>query len=281
MDSNKKAQSKVKGITEKGLYSKLPENIKKDSAKYNSSSSAAVDSNNNNASNNNNNNNEFLPGFIKGILTTPTTYSHHSATISYTYNGQQAENVYDMKIEKRKQVPLENLPLSDQQKEQKTKEKRERKLLKRAGKKHLMSRRERKKSGMWEIPMEARKYELYIPLHQLWTQYIKELLGDVNTTNYSMIYSKFLKADFHGSIITVVQSKCPSYIGKSGILLKETENTFNIITKTNRLLIIPKAHSVFTINYDKLLFKIYGDNFKVRSVERISKKFKVKTIVDL
>jgi len=28
------AQSKVKGITEKGLYSKLPENIKKDSKKY-------------------------------------------------------------------------------------------------------------------------------------------------------------------------------------------------------------------------------------------------------
>jgi len=34
----------------------------------------------------------------------------------------------------------------------------------------------------------------------------------------------------------VVQSKCPSYIGKSGILLKETENTFNIITKNDRLL---------------------------------------------
>jgi len=47
-----------------------------------------------------------------------------------------------------------------------------------------------------------KRYELYIPLHQLWTQYMKELLGEVNTTNYGMIYSKFLKADFHGSIIT-------------------------------------------------------------------------------
>ncbi|ORX85144.1 RNase P/MRP, p29 subunit [Anaeromyces robustus] len=261
---------KVKGITEKGLYSKLPENIKQDNKKYNVNKT------------DNNNNKEFLPGFVKTILKTPTTYSNNSATVSFTYNEQQAENVYDVKIEKKKQVPLENFPLSDQQKEQKTKEKRERKLLKRAGKKHLMSRRERKKSGMWEIPMEARKYNLYIPLHQLWVQYMKELLGEIPTsTNYSVIYAKLLKADFHGSIITVVQSKCPSYIGKSGIILKETENTFNIITKENRLLIIPKAHSVFTINYDKLLFKIYGDNFKVRSGERISKKFKIKSIVDL
>ncbi|ORX40391.1 RNase P/MRP, p29 subunit [Piromyces finnis] len=265
MDIDKKANSKVKGITEKGLYSKLPENIKQDNKKYNA-----------NSSENNTNNKEFLPGFIKGILTTPTTYSNNSATISYSYNDQQAENVYDAKVEKRKQVPLENFPLSDQQKEQKTREKREKKLLKRAGKKHLMSRRERKKSGMWEIPMEARKFDLYISLHQLWKQYMKELLGEISTTNYSLIYSKLLKADFHGSIITVVQSKCPSYIGKSGIVLKETENTFNIITKSNRLLIIPKAHSVFTINYDKLLFNIYGDNFKVRTGERISKKFKKK-----
>jgi len=276
MDVDKKNTKQAKGITEKGLYSKLPENIKQDAKKY---SSVATESSKNN--NNNENEKQFLPGFIKNILTTPTTYSNPSATISFSYNDQQASNVYDTKIEKRKQVPLENFPLSDQQKEEKTKEKKQRKLLKRAGKKNLMSRRERKKSGMWEIPMEARKYELYKPLHHLWTQYMKELLGDIPTSNYSMIYSKLLKADFHGSVITVVQSKCPSYIGKSGILLKETENTFNIITKNNRLLIIPKVHSVFTIHYDKLLFQIYGDNFKVRSGERISKKFKVKSIVDL
>ncbi|KAG4089184.1 RNase P/MRP, p29 subunit [Neocallimastix lanati (nom. inval.)] len=258
MDVDKKNTKKAKGITEKGLYAKLPENIKQDAKKYYTTATETSST-----TNTNENNNQFLPGFIKTILTTPTTYSNSSATISFNYNDQQASQVYDTKIEKRKQVPLENFPLSDQQKEEKTKEKKIRKLLKRAGKKNLMSRRERKKSGMWEIPMEARKYELYKPLHQLWTQYMKELLGDnIPTNNYSVIYSKLLKADFHGSVITVVQSKCPSYIGKSGILLKETENTFNIITKNDRLLIIPKAHSVFTIHYDKFLFKIYGDNFK-------------------
>jgi len=32
---------------------------------------------------------------------------------------------------------------------------------------------------------------------------MKELLGDnIPTNNYSVIYSKLLKADFHGSVIT-------------------------------------------------------------------------------
>jgi len=31
---------------------------------------------------------------------------------------------------------------------------------------------------------------------------MKELLGEISTTNYSLVYSKLLKADFHGAIIT-------------------------------------------------------------------------------
>ena len=43
--------------------------------------------------------------------------------------------------------------------------------------------------------------------------------------------TKFLKADYHGLILTVIRSKCPHLVGQTGILVQETKNTLKIITK--------------------------------------------------
>uniref|UniRef100_A0A7N9CWD8 Ribonuclease P protein subunit p29 n=1 Tax=Macaca fascicularis TaxID=9541 RepID=A0A7N9CWD8_MACFA len=50
-----------------------------------------------------------------------------------------------------------------------------------------------------------------------------------------MIQAKLLKADLHGAVISVTKSKCPSYVGITGILLQETKHIFKIITKEDRL----------------------------------------------
>ena len=46
---------------------------------------------------------------------------------------------------------------------------------------------------------------------------------------------KLLKADYHGCMITVRKTKCPSLLGLSGIVLMETRNTFKIISKDDKL----------------------------------------------
>ena len=46
---------------------------------------------------------------------------------------------------------------------------------------------------------------------------------------------KLLKADFHGAIITVSQSRCPSYVGQTGILLQEMKTCFRIVTKADKV----------------------------------------------
>lgn len=43
------------------------------------------------------------------------------------------------------------------------------------------------------------RYELFIPLHELWFQYIEELYGK---SSPSIFGQKLLKADFHGAILT-------------------------------------------------------------------------------
>ena len=51
------------------------------------------------------------------------------------------------------------------------------------------------------IPIEEQSYELYIPLHNLWKEYVTELLGG-NYTEKN-ICNKLIKADMHGALITV------------------------------------------------------------------------------
>ncbi|XP_059941115.1 ribonuclease P protein subunit p29 isoform X3 [Mesoplodon densirostris] len=96
-----------------------------------------------------------------------------------------------------------------------------------------------------------------------------------------MIQAKLLKADLHGAIVSVTKSKCPSYVGITGILLQETKHIFKIITKEDRLKVIPKLNSVFTVEMDGFISYIYGSKFQLRSSERSAKKFKAKGTIDL
>ncbi|XP_068385052.1 ribonuclease P protein subunit p29 isoform X2 [Eschrichtius robustus] len=96
-----------------------------------------------------------------------------------------------------------------------------------------------------------------------------------------MIQAKLLKADLHGAIVSVTKSKCPSYVGVTGILLQETKHIFKIITKEDRLKVIPKLNCVFTVEIDGFISYIYGSKFQLRSSERSAKKFKAKGTIDL
>ncbi|KAG0273861.1 RNase P/RNase MRP complex subunit, partial [Linnemannia gamsii] len=87
--------------------------------------------------------------------------------------------------------------------------------------------------------------------------------------------------DFHGAIVTVARSKCPTFIGVSGIVAQETENVFKIITPNNALRVVPKVNSVFTIHIRNSLFTLHGNQFRYRASQRSSKKFKSRPTIDL
>ncbi|XP_007887592.1 ribonuclease P protein subunit p29 isoform X2 [Callorhinchus milii] len=96
-----------------------------------------------------------------------------------------------------------------------------------------------------------------------------------------LIQTKLLKADLHGAIVTVVKSKCPSYVGTTGIILQELKHVFKIITMENKLKVIPKMNSVFSVEIDRFVSYIYGSKFQLRAGERSARKFKVKGSIDL
>ncbi|XP_066569786.1 ribonuclease P protein subunit p29 [Amia ocellicauda] len=142
--------------------------------------------------------------------------------------------------------------------------------------------KQRRQMKIFDLRPEQQKYELFLPLHELWKQYIRDLCNGLRPeSNPQMIQNKLLKADFHGAIITVVKSKCPSYVGTTGILLQELKHVFKIITQEDKVKVIPKRNSVFSVEIDGFVSHIYGSKFQLRSSERSAKKFKVKGTIDL
>ena len=92
---------------------------------------------------------------------------------------------------------------------------------------------------------------------------------------------KLCKADFHGCLLRVTHSKASTFIGLSGIVVKETKETFQIVTKMNRLKKIPKRHSWFAFDFKGIEYTLYGNQFKGRSGERMTKKFKSPPTIQL
>lgn len=47
--------------------------------------------------------------------------------------------------------------------------------------------------------------------------------------------SRLMSGDFHGAIMKVVRSRCPSRVGIEGIMVKETKMCFELVTKRNQV----------------------------------------------
>ncbi|KAH9043922.1 RNase P/MRP, p29 subunit [Lactarius pseudohatsudake] len=102
----------------------------------------------------------------------------------------------------------------------------------------------------------ANGWELFVPLHRLWLGYMSELLGLAAPPPTALVdplampqaagmHAKLVKADLHGSIVTVRRSKNAALVGASGIVIQETENTFKVVTQKDRLKVLPKQGAVF------------------------------------
>ncbi|TFK61704.1 hypothetical protein BDN72DRAFT_736118, partial [Pluteus cervinus] len=122
----------------------------------------------------------------------------------------------------------------------------------------VIGKKEAKLKGVWKLDEAQAKWALFLPLHRLWLGYMSELLGlrqpplagtaakAEDMPSSSGMHPKLVKADFHGSIMSVQQSKNPCLIGLSGIVIHETENAFKIITPANKVKLLPKQKTIFT-----------------------------------
>uniref|UniRef100_A0A8D1CLW8 POP4 homolog, ribonuclease P/MRP subunit n=1 Tax=Sus scrofa TaxID=9823 RepID=A0A8D1CLW8_PIG len=80
-----------------------------------------------------------------------------------------------------------------------------------------LSAKQRRELRLFDIKPEQQRYSLFLPLHELWKQYIRDLCNGLKPdTQPQMIQAKLLKADLHGAIVSgnllrSSSSGCPSH----------------------------------------------------------------------
>ncbi|XP_064478038.1 ribonuclease P protein subunit p29-like [Ornithodoros turicata] len=142
----------------------------------------------------------------------------------------------------------------------------------------LLTCKEKRSLGIFNVKAEKLAFKSFLPIHNMWKDYFRDAVGQ---NMWEPGSPALLKAEYCGCLMVVAAAKCPSYVGKRGIVIQETKNVFRIITAEDRIVTIPKAHTLFAFEHDGRLFKIYGSHFRVHSFERIKSKFKVKGSVTI
>lgn len=163
-----------------------------------------------------------------------------------------------------------------------TKSKKQLSRKKKLSKCSTLNRRQYAKLGLHTLPTRQIKYEEALPLHSLWKGYMKEHLGlsagdqvpEVYDTGYDAFSKLLVKTDLHGAKMYVTQSKCPTLVGLSGIVVLDTKNVLKLLGKDDRLRTIPKAECVFGMKFGNMVFTIFGKHLCIRPAERSVKKIK-------
>lgn len=161
------------------------------------------------------------------------------------------------------------------------------------------------------------KMEDFMVLNNLWNDYINNLISisksQLSQGEISLVLSKISSADLIGSFLTVKASKNVNVVGKSGIVIWESQHNFMIVVprendwkldlqipqvdskqagidwsvkeKIGGLRIIPKKNTIFQMLVssldDPIEFDIIGSRFNIKSYDRANKKFKNHNVDDI
>ncbi|KAG6643006.1 ribonuclease P protein subunit p29 isoform X2 [Carya illinoinensis] len=129
-------------------------------------------------------------------------------------------------------------------------------------KKH-MSTKELKKCGSFDLPQELHKFDVFRPMHEMWKGYMMQLL---KTCGRNQLAQFILDADLHGAIILVADCKVTSFKGVCGIMIRETAETFGIITQDDVFRVVPKKNAVFIFQVDCWKVTLLGDKLTSRNL---------------
>ncbi|KAK3985962.1 ribonuclease P protein subunit p29 [Cladorrhinum sp. PSN332] len=209
--------------------------------------------------------------------------------LSRAHELDEANRIFTEKVQQRPLFLRPNSPPPTNARDSRRKARQEQEKFKKS--KKVLSATERRKRGLYKIPCEGQKYELFEPLHQLWLGYIREILANEVYTGGEGAAAKLASADFHGAGVEVVRSGCVSRVGIKGIVVKDSRFAFEIITGKNVVKLVPKEGTVFRFGVpvvvpkkegeeaeqertSKMMFEVHGESFQFRSADRASRKFR-------
>ncbi|MBA0679443.1 hypothetical protein Goari_011209 [Gossypium aridum] len=79
-------------------------------------------------------------------------------------------------------------------------------------------------------------------MHEMWKGYMNQLL---KTTRKKQLAQCLIGADLHVALILVAECKVTSFTGVSGIMIRQTAETFGLISQDTKFPFVPKKFSLF------------------------------------
>ncbi|THW05873.1 RNase P/MRP, p29 subunit [Aureobasidium pullulans] len=153
--------------------------------------------------------------------------------------------------------------------------------------------KQKRELGVYDIPKEQQKYDIYVPIWKLWCAYMREILGMEKSryVNAAGVGPLLASADYHGAMVDVVRCRCVGRVGIRGIVVKDTKFTLEIITPKNELKTVPKEYTIFRFEVPfveedndgdtqmadpqkPFIFELHGSQFQNRAADRAARKFK-------
>ncbi|KAL4794530.1 hypothetical protein BDV19DRAFT_399340 [Aspergillus venezuelensis] len=229
--------------------------------------------------------------------------------LSRAHSPDTAETLFTERI---KQKPLHLRPTSPTPSDNRSRRRlhrlRQKEYFLRHQKPKPLSAREKRESGIYKLPKEECKYEIFKGLNGMWGEYMREMLdlgpggmgwrAPTPTLVSALSHgSKLVSADFHGAEMEVVRSRCAGRVGIKGIVVRDTKFTFVVVTEGDEVKTIPKEQTIFRFwlplpdaekdganeakaqgEEKKLVFELHGSQFQNRPVDRANKKFKWRNV---
>ncbi|EEA05174.1 ribonuclease P protein subunit, putative [Cryptosporidium muris RN66] len=133
-----------------------------------------------------------------------------------------------------------------------------------------------------DIRVNNLSYKHFIFLNELWKEYINNIISinSENITKLSQICNYITQCDFHGALLEIIRSNNKGYINLKGIIIKETQETFVIISKDNKVRTLIKSGCTFMIHLDNYKILLFGTQFCYHPAERIKHKFRHKASIN-
>ncbi|KAL4889435.1 RNase P/MRP, p29 subunit [Aspergillus ambiguus] len=238
-------------------------------------------------------------------MTTPKKEHIGRELLSRAHSPDTADQLFTERI---KQKPLYLRPTSPTPEDNRTRRRlhrlRKKEYFLRKQKPRPLSAREKRASGIYDLPKEECKYAIFKELHIMWLDYMQEILDmksrspeEINVSSLSH-GSKLVSADFHGALVEVVRSRCAGRVGVKGIVVRDTKFTFMVVTEKDEVKTIPKEQTIFRFSVPlpesdekqdsegdsgkmpkkEFIFELHGSQFENRPVDRANKKFKWRNV---
>eukprot|EP00899_Mesostigma_viride_P018830 jgi/Mesvir1/26949/Mv20669-RA.1 len=115
-----------------------------------------------------------------------------------------------------------------------------------------LSRTQRARRGLVLIPEEQRRFSLFLPLHELWKTYLELActLAEQGMASDRELALVLAAMDLHGCLLSVVSCPVVSLVGVSGIVAVDSSAVLRVISRDDKLHVIPKEGSIFSFDVE-------------------------------